>query len=83
MYYNLKGKILKIEKADDSITFELFVERRISEFDAFANSIKVISKDEDGSVIEIKVLRKDDDDKDDDVDIDDKDDDDDKDSNDN
>ena len=67
LYNNLKGKILKIEKADDSITFELFVERRISEFDAFANSIKVISKDEDGSVIEIKVLRKDDDDKDDEV----------------
>ena len=67
LYNNLKGKILRIEKDEDSITFELFVERKISEFDAFVNSIKVVSKNEDGSVIEIKVLRKDDDDKDDDV----------------
>ena len=67
LYNNLKGKIRKIEKDEDSITFELFVERKISDFDAFTNSIKVISKDEEGSVIEIKVLRKDDDDKDDEV----------------
>lgn len=67
LYNNLKGKILKIEKNEGSITFELFVERRISDFDAFANNIKVISREDDGSVIEIKVLRKDDDDKDDEV----------------
>lgn len=67
LYNNLKGKILKIEKDDGSITFELFVERNISDFDAFINSIKIISRNKDGSVIEIKVLRKDDDDKDDEV----------------
>lgn len=67
LYNNLKGKILKIEKDEDSIAFELFVERMISDFDAFANNIKIISRDEEGSVIEIKVLRKDDDDKDDEV----------------
>ena len=67
LYNNLKGKILKIEKNDDSITFELFVERRVSDLDAFNNNIKVISRENNGSVIEIKVLRKDDDDKDDEV----------------
>lgn len=67
LYNNLKGKILKIEKDDDSIIFELFVERNISDFDAFTNSIKIISRNEYGSVIEIKVFRKDDDDKDDEV----------------
>lgn len=67
LYNNLKGKILKIEKCENSITFQLFVERVILDWEAFADSINVISKDDKGSVIEIKVLRKDDDDKDDEI----------------
>ncbi|MCX4364409.1 MAG: ATP-dependent RecD-like DNA helicase [Bacilli bacterium] len=67
LYNNLKGKILRIEKDENSITFELFVERNISNLDAFVNNIKVVSTDEYGSIIEIRVLKKDDDDKDDDV----------------
>lgn len=67
LYNNLKGKILKIENNEESIIFELFVERKISDLDAFTNNIKIISREEEGSIIEIKVLRKDDDDKDDEV----------------
>ena len=67
LYNNLKGKILGIKKNEDSITFEVFVERKISDFEAFYYSINILSRDDDGSVIEIKVLRKEDDDKDDEI----------------
>lgn len=65
LYNNLKGKILKINKNTDSIIFKLFVERKISSMDAFFSNIKVIDELDNGSIIEIKVMQKDDDDKDD------------------
>lgn len=67
LYNNLKGEILKISKSEEYIIFELFVERVISDFDAFFSSVNIISRDENGAIIEIKVLKKDDEDKDDDV----------------
>lgn len=65
LYNNLKGKILKIDYNKESITFKLSVEKKITEMEELVNNIKIISKSEDSSIIEIKVLRKDDEDKDD------------------
>lgn len=67
LYNNLKGRILKIEKNETYIVFELYVERYISDVDAIGNCFKIISHEEEGTTIEIKVLLKDDDDKDDEV----------------
>ena len=67
LYNNLKGKIYGIEKNEDSISFKVFVERIISDFEAFYYSINILSRDDDGSIIEIKVSRKEDDDKDDEI----------------
>lgn len=68
LYNNLKGKIIKIEKLENSITFQLLVERVVSDFEAFMYNIKVISKTEYSSIVEFRVFRKDDDDKDDQID---------------
>lgn len=67
LYNNLKGKILKITKSNNCIKFELFVEKVISDFDALYTGCKIISRNEDGTVIEITILKKDDEDKDDDI----------------
>lgn len=67
LYNNLKGKILKIEKNETYIIFQLYVERYISDIDAIGNNFKIISREDEGTIIEIKVLLKDDDDKDDEV----------------
>lgn len=67
LYNNLKGKILKIEKNETYIIFQLYVERYISDIDAIGSNFKIISREGEGTIIEIKVLLKDDDDKDDEV----------------
>lgn len=67
LYNNLKGKILKIEKNETYIIFQLYAERYISDIDAIGNNFKIISREGEGTIIEIKVLLKDDDDKDDEV----------------
>lgn len=67
LYNNLKGRILKIEKTETYIVFKLYVERYISDIEAIGNSFKIISHEEEGTIIEIKVLLKDDDDKDDEI----------------
>lgn len=67
LYNNLKGKILKIDKQDSYIKFQLKVERLISDYEEFVSNFKVISRDDDNTIIEITVYLKDDDDKDDDI----------------
>lgn len=67
LYNNLKGRIIKIEKDEKSITFQLFVERTISNFEALVYNIKIISKTEESTVVEFQVFQKDDDDMDDEV----------------
>lgn len=67
LYNNLKGKIIKIEKEENKIVFQLKVERNISDLEASIYDISVISRGEDSTIVEFSVLRKDDDDKEDDV----------------
>lgn len=67
LYNNLKGRIIKITKEETHITFQLFVERIISNLEAMAYNIKVISSDDNGSIIEFTVFQKEDDDKDDEI----------------
>lgn len=67
LYNNLKGKIVKIDKDDKKITFQLKIEKNISDFEASVYDIRVISSTKDCSIIEFSVIQKDDDDKDDDI----------------
>ena len=67
LYNNLKGKIIDVVRSDDSILFELHVEKQITDYEAMLNCITILSKDDNGSNIAIKVLKKDDEDKDDEV----------------
>lgn len=65
LYNNLKGKILKINKFEKSITFDLFVERIITGIESLIYDFKLVKSDESGSVISITVSMKEDEDGDD------------------
>ncbi len=67
LYNSLKGKIMKIEKTDTSITFQVLVEKTISNFESFFEQFDVIESDETTTTISFSVSLKTDDDMDDSV----------------
>lgn len=67
LYNNLKGKIVKIIKEDNKIVFQLYVEKFITDIQARLYNITIISKAEQGTIIQFEVYEKEDDDKEDEI----------------
>lgn len=67
LYNNLKGTIINIDKNENSITFQVLVERTISSLAAAFYNLKIISSNDSTTLVEFQVFQKDDDDKEDDV----------------
>ena len=62
LYNNLKGTIVDIKKTESEITFQVFVEKIISEREGWLYGLKIIGYEEKGTVVELTVVSKEDDD---------------------
>ncbi len=65
LYNNLKGTIVDIKKTESEITFHVFVEKSISEREGWLYGLEIIEYKENGTVVELTVVSKDDEDADD------------------